>query len=388
MPGTLATKRLPSAAGPVQKLLFIYGTRPEAIKLAPVVLHCRSRGAFEPRVCVTAQHRQLLDQVDSLFEIEPDHDLDLMQPNQSLNGLVARASRGLDAVLRSEQPAAVVIQGDTTTAFVGALTAFHLHVPVAHVEAGLRTWDLTAPFPEELNRQLISRVARWHFAPTLRASENLSAEHVPEEHVLVTGNTAIDALLHVKDMVAQGAPPGHPIFECLHEDERLIVATAHRRESFGPPIDAICEGIRRVVAAHPNVRVVFSVHPNPNVRGRVHALLAALDRVHLVAPMDYRTFVALLMRSWLILSDSGGLQEEAPSLHKPVLVMRDKTERPEALEAGTALLVGTSADRIASTIDDLCRDGERYRRMATAPNPFGDGHASERIVDRLQRDVG
>lgn len=339
-------------------------------------------------MCVTAQHRDLLDQVNELFGIEPDHDLDLMRPNQELNALAARAIGGLDEVIRRERPAAVLVQGDTTTAFAGALAAFHLRVPVGHVEAGLRTWDLDAPFPEELNRQLIGRIARWHFAPTRGALENLSREGLPADRIVVTGNTAIDALQHVSALLERShAGRSATSAEPDGERGRLLVVTAHRRESFGAPMDDICTAIRRVTAEHGDLSVVFSVHPNPNVRERVHAQLGGLERVELVDPMSYRDFVALLTRAWAILSDSGGVQEEAPGLHKPVLVMRDKTERPEAVEAGTSRLVGTDPERIASAVRELTDDPAVYRQMTTAPNPFGDGRAAERILERLGRDL-
>jgi UDP-N-acetylglucosamine 2-epimerase (non-hydrolysing) len=370
----------------MKKLLFVYGTRPEAIKLAPVVLRAREREGLEPVVCVTAQHRELLDQVHDLFGIEPTHELGLMRPNQALNELAARALQGLGKVLLQERPDAVVVQGDTTTAFAGALAAFHERIPVAHVEAGLRTYDLTAPFPEELNRQLIGRMARWHFAPTVKAEGHLVREGVARDAILVTGNTAIDALQHVEGKLRMGAaiPDGTPR---TMPGSKLVVVTAHRRESFGDPMDDVCDAIERMVRKHEDVEVVFSVHPNPNVKGRVHARLGDVPRVHMVDPLGYLAFVSLLSEAWLIITDSGGIQEEAPGLGKPVLVTRAKTERPEAVDAGTARLVGTSPARILEAVDELHSDREAYRRMAGAPNPFGDGRAATRILDRLCKEL-
>lgn len=371
-----------------QSVLVIYGTRPEAIKLAPVIAAMGQGGALRPFLCVTAQHREMLDDVNEVFGLRPDHDLDLMQPAQGLAELTARAIAGLAEVLRSVRPAATVVQGDTTTAMCGALVSYYERIPVAHVEAGLRTRNIHAPFPEEVNRAVIARMARWNFAPTTRARDNLLAEGAEAGAIDVTGNTAVDAVLQVRDRLASMRLRGTAHLDPpLRDGERLVLLTAHRRESFGQGLRSIFEAVRGAVDRWPELRVVYPVHPNPNVSGPARATLGAHPRVHLTAPLGYEQFVDLLDRSWLVLTDSGGIQEEAPALHKPVLVLRDVTERPEAVEAGTALLVGTHPATILAGLEKLREDPEAYARMAGAANPFGDGRAAERIVARLAQDL-
>ena len=359
------------------RTLFVFGTRPEAIKLCPVLLQLRSNpGQFAVQVCATAQHRGMLDQVLEAFGVVPDYDLDVMQPGQTLAQLTARLLVALEPVLHAAQPGLVVVQGDTTTTLCGGLAAFYAGIPLAHVEAGLRTGDLRQPFPEEFNRVATGRLARLHFAATQGAANHLLNEGVPPEHTFVTGNTGIDAVLAMRDRL-QLHPVQTPPY--LKTGKRLILVTAHRRESFGAGFAGICEGIRRI-AEREDVQVVYPVHRNPNVTEPVERILGNLQRVTLIPPLDYLPFVDLMQRSTLLLTDSGGVQEEGPSLGKPVLVLRDKTERPEAVEAGTVKLVGTEPDRIfreaARLLDD---DGER-QRMAHVHNPYGDGRASARIA--------
>lgn len=363
-------------------VIVVMGTRPEAIKLAPVVRALRGHGGFTVKVLATAQHRSMLDQVLGVFDIEPDFDLDMMRPGQSLTDVTVRAVAGVGKVLERERPDWVVVQGDTTTAFVSALAAYYRRVRVAHVEAGLRTDDKYAPFPEEMNRRLVSALADVHFAPTPAARANLRREGVPAGAIHVTGNTVIDAL---KQMVASGRIESPPVLERLPASARVLLVTAHRRESFGPGLESVFLALKEVVRRHPDVEVVYPVHPNPNVRRVADRVLGQVARVHLVAPLDYRQFVALMSRAYLILTDSGGIQEEAPGLGKPVLVLRDKTERPEAIAAGTALLVGTDRDRIVRVAERLLTSKAAYSRMARAANPFGDGRAGERVARILAR---
>ncbi len=377
------------------KALFIYGTRPEAIKLAPVIAACRQSGRLDPVLCATAQHRQLLDEINETFGLVPDFDLDLMQPNQTLPALTARAITAIAGVLAKVQPAASIVQGDTTTALAGALASFYQRVPVGHVEAGLRTYDLGQPFPEEMNRQTIGRVARWNFAPTDGARENLRRENIAEAGIVVTGNTAIDALRMVVEADAAAVKSGGAGADALSAvgvpplapGQRLLLITAHRRESFGAPFRDLCNGLRAAAERWPELRLVYPVHPNPNVRAPVNALLGDHPRIHLIDPVNYRPFVRLLQAAWLVVTDSGGIQEEAPGLGKPVLVLRETTERPEAVTAGTARLVGTAPARILAAIADLTEHPAAYRAMASAHNPFGDGRAAERIVARLLADL-
>lgn len=372
------------------RVLSVFGTRPEAIKMAPVVRTLGEDPRFSGRVCVTGQHRQMLDAVLKLFEIRPDDDLDIMRPGQDLTDITTRVLRGLREIFREAKPDVVLVHGDTTTAFAAALAAFYAGIPVGHVEAGLRTGDLSAPFPEEANRVLVDRLARWYFAPTAHAAAVLAAEGVASDRVFVTGNTVIDALLDVQSR-AERQPveacraPWGSAFEPIQAGNRAVLITGHRRESFGSGFEEICRAIRDLARARPDVHFVYPVHLNPQVQTPVQAHLAGLANVHLLPPMDYVPFVRLMGRSTLILTDSGGIQEEAPGLGKPVLVMREKTERPEGVEAGTVALVGADHHRIVEGVSRLLDDEREYNRMASAVNPYGDGHAAQRIADALLR---
>ncbi|MBI4903218.1 MAG: UDP-N-acetylglucosamine 2-epimerase (non-hydrolyzing) [Acidobacteria bacterium] len=370
---------------PPCKVLFIFGTRPEAIKLCPTILHLRRfPSEFAVRVCVTAQHRSLLDQVLQVFAITPDHDLDVMLPGQTLFQSTSRILSALEPVLRHEQPDMVLVQGDTTTTFCGALAAFYQRAAVGHVEAGLRTGDMFQPFPEEMNRVLTTRLTSLHFAPTEMSAANLRKEGIPDEQIVVTGNTGIDALLYIKSRLENGRIVAPPLPYLPDPSRKMILVTGHRRESFGDGFLRICQSLQRL-AARPDVEVVYPVHPNPNVQDPVNQLLAGLPNVHLIAPQEYVPFVDLMRRSHLILTDSGGVQEEAPSLGKPVLVMREKTERPEAVHAGTTRLVGTDPQRIIAEAELLLDDAAEYDRRSHMHNPYGDGRASERIAAAIQR---
>jgi len=361
------------------RLLLVFGTRPEAIKMAPVVQALAARpGEAEHVVCVTAQHREMLDQVLAWFAIEPDVDLNLMRPDQTLPDLTARALTGITKVIEDVQPDVVLAQGDTTTVMATALAAFYQRVPFGHVEAGLRTHDLYNPFPEEVNRHLASVLATYHFAPTRTAVDALLAEGIDASQIHQTGNTVIDALQWT---VAQ--PHRLDLDLPLDGPERLILITAHRRESFGQEFENICHALRQLAERNPGVRLIYPVHLNPNVQEPVYRILSGVERVHLIDPLPYPDFAHLMNRSTLIVSDSGGLQEEAPALGKPVLVMRQTTERPEAIEAGTARLVGTDTQRIVTEAERLLDDPDAYAQMANAVSPFGDGHAAERIVNIL-----
>jgi len=370
----------------MRKVMVVFGTRPEAIKLAPVV-HALARSAtLRPFVCVTGQHRQMLDQMLSFFDIRPDHDLAVMRPNQDLSGLTARLIESMQPVLSAQQPDAILVQGDTTTAFAAALAGFYQRIPTGHVEAGLRTNDIYNPFPEELNRRLVSQIAAWHFAPTARAKENLIREDVAPDRIVITGNTIVDAvseLLTRLDREPQPLPPSLP--PELLAGRRLIAVTGHRRESFGEGVRNICAALRRIADTHPDVVVVYPVHLNPNVQQPVREILGDHPRILLTEPMDYLPFVNLLRRAYLILTDSGGVQEEAPSLRVPVLVMRATTERPEGIDAGVAELVGTQTETIVTAAQRLLDDRAAYDRMVTARNPYGDGHAAAAIVRHLEQ---
>jgi UDP-N-acetylglucosamine 2-epimerase (non-hydrolysing) len=378
-----------------KKISVILGTRPEAIKLAPVILALKADPDFDCRVCVTAQHRQMLDSVLSLFEIVPDHDLDLMRPDQTLAGLTARAVEGLDRYLGVEQPDVVLVQGDTTTVFSGALTAFYHKIPVGHVEAGLRTGNLHSPWPEEANRMMTTSIARWHFAPTQISRQNLLAENVRESSIYVTGNTVIDALymavgkLRENQVAIAGLPDFLQPASAIGHRPRMILVTGHRRENFGAGFENICSAIATLARRYPDVHIVYPVHLNPRVREPVERILGSLKQknVHLIEPLEYLPFVGLMSRADLILTDSGGVQEEAPSLGKPVLVMRDTTERPEAVDAGTVKLVGVEFDSIVQNVSHLLDSTDAYDAMARALNPYGDGKASQRIVDILKSSV-
>ena len=363
-------------------VLFVFGTRPEAIKLCPVLLHMRRRAAeFAVKTCVTAQHRGMLDQVLAAFAVAPDYDLDVMRPGQTLAQSTARILAGLEPVLGDARPDIVIVQGDTTTTLAGALAAFYHRIPVAHVEAGLRTGDMAAPFPEEMNRVVTTRLSALHFAPTAWAAERLAAEQVPAERIVVTGNSGIDAVLYVRDALASGAMQAPPLAG-LDAAKKLIVVTAHRRESFGPGFESICAALLRL-ASRGDVQIAYPVHRNPNVLEPVQRLLGGHPNILLMEPLDYVPFVDLMMRATLLLTDSGGIQEEGPSLGKPILVMREKTERPEAVEAGTVKLVGTGEDRIVNEVSLLLDSDEERARMSRVHNPYGDGEASRRIADAI-----
>jgi len=366
------------------KALLIFGTRPEAIKMAPVVRALAADPRFDARVCVTAQHREMLDQVLDLFGIVPDHDLDLMKPGQGLHEITAGVLLGLKPVLDAEAPDIVLVHGDTTTTLAASLAAYYARVPVAHVEAGLRTGNIYSPWPEEINRKVAGAITRLHFAPTQGSRANLLAENVPADHIVVTGNTVIDALLEVVERLNQDPAQSAALDARLGIDrsKRLILVTGHRRESFGGGFERICDAIARL-ADRGDTQVIYPVHLNPNVKGPVEARLAAHPAVHLIEPQDYLPFVHLMQASDIILTDSGGVQEEAPSLGKPVLVMRDTTERPEAVDAGTVRLVGTDSDLIVREASALLDDQTAYEAMALAHNPYGDGLASTRIRDAI-----
>ncbi|MBM3810282.1 MAG: UDP-N-acetylglucosamine 2-epimerase (non-hydrolyzing) [Acidimicrobiia bacterium] len=359
-------------------VLFVLGTRPEAIKLCPVVQFLRKDPSrFLPRVCVTAQHRQMLDQVLEVFGITPDHDLNLMRPGQTLSSTAARVVEGLAPVLEQEKPDLVVVQGDTTTTFAGALAGFYHRIPVAHVEAGLRTGDIYQPFPEEMNRLLTTRLSALHFAATEWAADNLRKDGVDEERIAVTGNTGIDAVLYVAERLEKGLEQA-PAWPQLDPGRKLIVVTAHRRENFGAGMLNLAAALREL-ARRTDVQIVYPVHPNPSVTGPIRQALSGADNILLIEPLTYVPFVDLMRRSYFLLTDSGGVQEEAPSLGKPVLVLRNKTERPEAVEAGTVKLVGTDTAVILDHARQLLEDGAIYRRMSRVHNPYGDGRSSERI---------
>jgi UDP-N-acetylglucosamine 2-epimerase (non-hydrolysing) len=367
----------------MHRLLFVLGTRPEAIKLCPLVLHLRGRGReFEVGVCVPAQHRSMLDQVLAAFDVTPDYDLDLMQPAQTLSQVTSRILASLEPVMNQERPDIVVVQGDTTTTLCGALAAFYHKTPVAHIEAGLRTGDVWRPFPEEMNRLLTARLADLHFAPTERAARSLESEGVARSRIHVTGNSGIDALLHVKTGLENGRLRGAD-WRDLDPSKKLIVVTAHRRESFGEGFENICAALVQL-AQREDIQIVYPVHRNPNVTDPVNRLLANRRNILLIPPLDYVPFVDLMCRAYMLISDSGGVQEEAPSLGKPVLVLRDATERPEAVEAGTAMLVGTNPERIVGEADRLLHDPVEYARRARVCHPFGDGRASERIAEGIR----
>jgi UDP-N-acetylglucosamine 2-epimerase (non-hydrolysing) len=366
-----------------KKVLVVIGTRPEAIKLAPIVLELeRHRENFRTEICVTGQHREMLDQMLQVFGLRPDYDLGVMKAGQNLTEVTASCLTGLERILRQERPDVVLVQGDTTTTFAASLAAYYQHIPVGHIEAGLRTGKKYDPFPEEVNRRLTTHLSDFHFAPTDVARNNLLVEGVNPESILVTGNTVIDALLLVQARLAED-----PTLAVHHlgptDGLRIILVTAHRRESFGQPFRQICEAIRAIAEKRRDVLIVYPVHLNPNVQSPVREILDGLPNVKLLAPLDYVSFVDCMQRASILLTDSGGVQEEGPSLGKPVLVMREVSERPEAITAGTASLVGTDPERISRAVTSLLDDPACYKRMTSNPNPYGDGHASERIVEFL-----
>ena len=360
------------------RVLSIFGTRPEAIKMAPVVRELQKHpDSIESLVCVTAQHREMLDQVLDVFGIVPDVDLDLMQPGQSLPELTARVVTGVTTVLRQVQPDCVLVQGDTTTVMAAALAAFYQRIPIGHVEAGLRTRDRYNPFPEEMNRRVADVLTTFYFAPTQTAANALLREGVERRDIYITGNTVIDALLWI---VQQPEPQDVTDLVASFEGYKLVLVTAHRRENFGDPFKQICLGLRELASRNPDVAIVYPVHLNPNVQNPVRRILGGEDRVHLIEPLPYSSFAHLMNKATVILTDSGGIQEEAPALGKPVLVMRRETERPEAVEAGTVKLIGVDAEAIVCEAERLLHDDNAYRQMTNAVSPYGDGYAAERIV--------
>ena len=366
------------------RVMSVFGTRPEAVKMAPLVKELEKHSEIESIVCVTAQHREMLDQVLELFDIKPDYDLDIMKDRQTLTGITTRVLEGMEKVLDEAKPDIVLVHGDTTTSFVAALAAFYKQIKVGHVEAGLRTFNKYEPFPEEMNRKLTGSLADLHFSPTPLAKENLLAERVSEEHIYVTGNTVIDAIKHTVE------EKYHFTVEELNDinyaGRKVITMTAHRRENLGEPLHNICEAVKQIVLENDDVEVVYAVHKNPAVREVAFEILGDLERVHLVEPLDLKDMHNLMKRSYLVLTDSGGLQEEVPSLGKPVLVLRNVTERPEGIEAGTLKLAGIEKETIYNLTKELLTNEAIYNQMAQAKNPFGDGHASERIIEALLYD--
>lgn len=359
------------------KCLCVVGTRPEAIKMAPVILALKNEPWADVRVLATAQHRQMLDQVLNFFDIQPDIDLDIMRPNQTLTELTSRLLVELNRVFLEEKPDAVLVQGDTTTVMAASLACFYHHIPIGHVEAGLRTWNIRNPFPEEANRVIAGKLAYWHFAPTESSRANLLRDQVPENDIFVTGNTVIDALLMT---AAKELNLGID----LDPAKRLVLVTSHRRENFGEPLRHICRALRALAERNPDVQFLFPVHPNPNVKSVVHEFLDDCANIRLCAPLDYAPFVAAMKQAYLIISDSGGVQEEAPALGKPVLVLRNETERPEAVEQGVVKLVGPNFAAIVEETQRLLDDEKAYREMARGVSPYGDGHGAQRIVDVLR----
>jgi UDP-N-acetylglucosamine 2-epimerase (non-hydrolysing) len=363
------------------KVLSIFGTRPEAIKMAPLVKALERHEAFESKVCVTAQHREMLDQVLKIFDITPDYDLDIMKNRQTLTDITTNALIGLETVIREVQPDIVLVHGDTTTTFAGSLAAFYNQIKVGHVEAGLRTFNKYFPFPEELNRKLTGVIADLHFAPTDNAKINLLREGIDAEGIFITGNTAIDAL---KTTVNKDFQFYSPLLQELdYQNKRIIAVTAHRRENLGEPLQNICKALKYIAEKYEDVEVVYAVHKNPAVREIANEILGNCQRIHLLEPLDAEEMHNLMDRSYLVLTDSGGLQEEAPSLGKPVLVLRNETERPEAIEFGTLKLAGTDMDNIIKLAEELLNDKAEYKKMANAVNPYGDGTASQRIIESL-----
>lgn len=370
----------------VLKVLSVFGTRPEAIKMAPLALALQADSRFESRICVTGQHREMLDQVLSLFELSPDFDLGVMRPGQDLTDVTIAVLAGLKSVFLNYKPDVVLVHGDTSTTLAASLAAYYQKIPVAHVEAGLRTGNIYLPWPEEGNRKLVATLASIHFAPTDAARQNLLSEGVSCANIVVTGNTVIDGLLKVVATLSDDSSLKQLLnkqFSFLDPQRRMILVTGHRRESFGRGFENICQALYDVADIFPDVDIVYPVHLNPNVREPVNRLLAGIDNIHLIEPLDYLPFVYLMNRSYLILTDSGGIQEEAPSLGKPVLVMRDVTERPEAVAAGTVRLVGADTSAIVSNLRTLLTDQAAYQSMAYAHNPYGDGEACARIIDSL-----
>jgi UDP-N-acetylglucosamine 2-epimerase (non-hydrolysing) len=369
-----------------KKNLIIFGTRPEAIKMAPLVKAFLTNDAFETRVCVTAQHREMLDQVLEFFDITPDYDLDLMKPNQNLYGLTASIITELQPVLEEFKPDFVYVHGDTTTTMASSIAGFYSGAKICHVEAGLRTFNKHSPFPEEINRTITGHVADYHFAPTQTSMANLIREGVKKEQVLITGNTVIDALMESSSIVEKIKDPEIELLKSsLDFSKRILLVTGHRRENHGQGFINICNALKQISEKFDDVQIVYPVHLNPKVQKPVHEILGNQDNIKLIAPLAYPAFVWLMNKTDLVITDSGGVQEEAPSLGKPVLVMRDTTERPEAVQAGTVILVGTDTKRIVSETSDLLNNEEKYKKMSKLHNPYGDGNSSKRIVDFIQK---
>lgn len=368
------------------KVLSVFGTRPEAIKMAPLVHALAQDSRFEAKVCVTAQHREMLDQVLELFEITPDYDLNLMKAGQTLNEVTAKIILELKSVLQEFKPDVVLVHGDTATTFAASLAAYYEQIAVGHVEAGLRTGNIYSPWPEEGNRRLTAAITKHHFTPTETSYQNLITENYSRKDIHITGNTVIDALLMVKTKIEKDHGLNQELsekFPMLDDNKKLILVTGHRRESFGGGFERICEALAITARRYPNAQVLYPMHLNPNVREPVNRILKNIDNIHLIEPQQYLPFIYLMSRSYIILTDSGGIQEEAPSLGKPVLVMRDTTERPEAVEAGTVKLVGTDVVRITAAINELMDNEEAYKEMSFAHNPYGDGEACSKILNVL-----
>ena len=377
----------------MKKILIVFGTRPEAIKMAPVVDEFkRQNGDFDFRVCVTGQHRQMLDQFLKIFNITPDYDLNIMKVNQDLFDITSNALLAMKPVLEDYKPDVVLVQGDTTTAFAASLAAFYKNIPVGHVEAGLRTYNIRSPWPEEMNRQLTDRISRYYFVPTKKSRENLIRENVNENIIVITGNTVVDALLMMMEKINGSPELQSKLFACLSQKgymitnngKRIVLVTGHRRENFGEGFFNICNALKNVALSDKSIDIIYPVHLNPNVRKPVNEILSGIDNIYLIDPLDYDSFIYLMSKSYIILTDSGGIQEEAPSLGKPVLVMRNTTERPEAVDVGTVKLVGTDKENIIYETNRLLNDPEIYSRMSKAHNPYGDGLASKRIINHLR----
>lgn len=368
------------------KILTVFGTRPEAIKMAPLVDALNKHPDFDAKVCVTAQHREMLDQVLDLFSITPDYDLNIMKPGQSLSDVTSNILLGLEPILKEFRPQLIIVHGDTSTTLSTSLAAFYQQIPIAHVEAGLRTGDLTSPWPEEGNRKLTGAITELHFAPTHSSQANLLKEGVATGKVTVTGNTVIDALMMVTKKLENNKQLANSLaiqFPQLDASKKLILVTGHRRESFGDGFERICEALAEVANKHPDTQIIYPVHLNPNVREPVKRILQGIDNIHLIEPQDYLPFVYLMNKAYLILTDSGGIQEEAPSLGKPVLVMREVTERPEAVSAGTVKLVGTDKHQIVCNIEALLENKVLYNEMSRSHNPYGDGQACQNIINKI-----
>jgi UDP-N-acetylglucosamine 2-epimerase (non-hydrolysing) len=369
------------------KILTVFGTRPEAIKMAPLVDALNNQTGINAKVCVTAQHREMLDQVLELFAITPDYDLNIMKPGQSLSQVTTSILLGLEPIIKEFKPHLVLVHGDTSTTLSASLAAFYQQIPIGHIEAGLRTGNLNSPWPEEGNRKLTSAIAKLHFAPTTCSQMNLLNEGIPSEDIEVTGNTVIDALMQVTSKLKNNSQLSSALadqFPQLDANKKLILVTGHRRESFGDGFERICEALAEIATKYPDIQIVYPVHLNPNVREPVNRILSGLNNVFLIKPQDYLPFVYLMNKAYIILTDSGGVQEEAPSLGKPVLVMRDVTERPEAVNAGTVLLVGTNKSKIINAIENLLQDKTLYNQMSRAHNPYGDGQACQKIITKIK----